>query len=246
MTGELLSNSVALVTGGGRGIGKELCAGLAAAGARVAAADIGPITGVELGVVMDVTDYRSVSAGVARVLETFGHIDLLVNNAALYGGMTRAPFEELPEEEWDRMMAINVKGIWNVTRAVVPSMRERGYGKIVNIASTVIFFGQANMLHYVASKGAVLAMTRSLARELGPSEIRVNAIAPGFTLSEASRESLKRPGREQALEHSRAQTALQRLQEPADLVGTVQFLLSPLSDSITGQTVNVDGGFIYR
>jgi 3-oxoacyl-[acyl-carrier protein] reductase len=242
----ILEGKTALITGGGRGIGRELASGFVREGAQVAIVDIAvgsPHPDSWLAIPADVTDFADVTEAVETVVAAFGRIDILVNNAGFYGGMTRAPFEQLSESEWDRMMAVNVKGVWNVTRAVAPHMTRAGYGKIVNVSSATIFIGQPNMLHYVASKGAVFAMTRSLSRELGPRGIRVNSIAPGLTLSEASIESFQ--GREETPQRVAAATALGITLQPRDLVGTVAFLASPLSDAMTGQIVNVDGGLAH-
>lgn len=251
----LLDNKVAIVTGGARGIGQEICLGLAREGASVAALDIGDldetrkklasIGGSHIAARADVTRFDTLVSAVDEVIAKFGNIHILINNAGLYGGMERGPFDKLSEEGWDRMMAINVKGVWNMTRAVVPHMAKNQYGKIVNMSSTTVLVGPPMMLHYVASKGAVLAMTRSLAREVGPVGIRVNSLMPGLTMSQASVDNIANSGRPGAEKMLVAATALGKLNEPSDLVGTIAFLSSPLSDSITGQAVNVDGGNVF-
>ena len=180
----------------------------------------------------------------ATAIESFGGIDILVNNAGLFADLGKKPFREISGEEWDRVMAVNVRGSFECAKAVVPAMIERGRGKIVNIASGTVFKGFPNMLHYVASKGAVVAMTRSLARELGVHNIGVNAIAPGLTMSEAVAVNPEWTGAAGA--GTVASRALQREQVPADIVGTMVYLCSADSDFVTGQTISVDGGSVMR
>ena len=169
-------------------------------------------------------------------MERFGRIDVLVNNAAYYYGVARKAFTEISLEEWDRMMAVNVKGPWLCTRAVFPNMKERGKGKIINLASEVFFTGSQGFVHYVSSKGGVIGLTRALAIELGPYGICVNAVAPGYTDTEASRTIAD------VSKYDTSRTPLKRLERPEDVVGIVAFLASDESDFITGQTVLVDGG----
>lgn len=250
----LLRDKVVVVTGGGRGLGQVMSIGLAQAGARVAVLDIidmnetlAKLSEIGSGHVAkkaDITDFSSLTVAVEAVVAECGAIHGLVNNAGLYGGMGRFPFEQISESDWDRMMAINVKGVWNVTRAVVPQMRKQMYGKIVNIASTTMMLGAEGMLHYVASKGAVFAMTRSLARELGGAGIRVNSVLPGLTKSQASIDNIG-PGMGFVEKRISEATALGRMQQPDDLVGSIVYLMSPLSDAVTGQALAVDGGMIH-
>jgi 3-oxoacyl-[acyl-carrier protein] reductase len=179
---------------------------------------------------------------VARARETFGRIDVLVNNAAIFAsvGFTHAPHDQISVDEWDRMFAVNVRGVWLCCREVIPHMRERGYGKIINIASGTAWKGTPYMLHYVTSKAAVAGMTRALAREVGTAGICVNTIAPGYTESEALAPTVTPERRARALQ----ERIIQRPEYPDDLVGTVLFLASPASDFITGQTIHVDGGSV--
>src|SRR5919109_282833 len=191
-----LKDRVAIVTGAARGIGQTYCLALAREGAHVVAADILSCSetvaqvqqagGEVLGVTVDVADAQSTQAMAVQTLQRFGRIDILVNNAAVYGGLKLTPFEQIPEAEWDRVMAVNVKGIWLCCKAVLPTMKQQGKGKIINISSDTIWMGVPLFLHYVASKGAVLAFTRALARELSGTGINVNTITPGFTLTEGT------------------------------------------------------------
>ena len=246
----LLKGRSVIVTGAGQGIGREYALALAAEGAAVTVAEIveengrkvaEEITGAggdALFVATDVTDMSSTAAMVEAAVERFGAVDVLVNNAAIYYGLELTPFDEIAESEWDRVMAVNVKGVWNSCRAVFPHMRDRGRGSIVNIASSVFFLGPPMLLHYVASKGAVVAVTRALAKELGDYGISVNAVAPGLTWTEASEKLVPEIMGDMFVEMQ----ALKRRQQPDDLVGIIKFLCSPESGFITGQTIVVDGG----
>ena len=236
-----------VVTGGGGGLGRAFATAFAESGAYVVAADIDIagarqtaklITesgGCALAAQVDVTDPVSVES-LARTVAGLGQVDVLVNNAAIYAGLSRRPFEEIDPAEWDRVMAVNVKGTWLCTAAIVPHMRQPG-GKIVNIASATVMSGSPLWMHYVASKGAVIAMTRVLAREVGERGITANAVAPGFTLTEASLGMF-----EDAASYGIGRGALKRASEPRDIVGAVLFLASAGSEYITGQTLVVDGG----
>jgi len=243
-----LTDRVAIVTGGGLGIGRAYALGLAAEGARVVVADIAdPLPAVKevearggqaLGVPCDVSREDDTQDLARKALDRFGRIDVLVNNAAVYGTLARRSFLEIPVEEWDRVMAVNLRGLFLCARAVVPSMRARGGGSVINIASSTFFKGVADFLHYTTSKGGVVGFTRSLARELGDSGIRVNAIAPGFTLSGQNERNISE---DQKAANVRTRM-LKRAQVPADLVGTVVYLASDDSAFVTGQTILVDGG----
>jgi 3-oxoacyl-[acyl-carrier protein] reductase len=251
-----LKDRVAIVTGAARGIGQAYCLALAREGAHVIAADILSCAetvarvqqagGEVLEVTTDVANAQSTKAMAAQTLQRFGRIDILVNNAAIYGGLKLTPFEQIPETEWDRVMAVNVKGLWLCCKAVVPVMKQQGNGKIINISSDTIWMGVPLFLHYVASKGAVFALTRALARELAGTGITVNAITPGYTLTEAA-QGIADP---ETVSRLRAwvvdQQIIKRIEEPADLAGTVVFLASADSDFITGQTINVNGGATHH
>src|SRR5713226_8319108 len=246
-----LKDKVAIVTGAAQGIGAAYARGLAKEGAAVAVVDVLDPTPVAKEIVdcdgralplkIDVSDERQTNEMARKVVETFGRVDILVNNAAIYGTIVRKPFEELTVEEWDKLYAVNVRGIFLCVKAVAPYMKAQKRGKIVNVTSSTFFKGNENFLHYVSSKGAVVAMTRSLARELGDYNINVNAIAPGQTMSEAN---LKR-GEETDARSVRTRLLKRRLL-PEDLVGTVIYLSSSDSDMMTGQILLVDGGTAFH
>ncbi|MBI4529040.1 MAG: glucose 1-dehydrogenase [Deltaproteobacteria bacterium] len=244
-----LKDKVVIVTGGGVGIGRAYSMGVAKEGARVVVADIQEDEakkvaaeiqqegGEALAVPVDVTSFDKTRAMAEATLQKYGRIDVLVNNAALYSAIKKKPFSEIPEEEWDRVMAVNLKGLFLCAKAVYPAMKKQGKGKIINISSGTALGGTPFYLHYVTSKGGVIGFTRALARELGLDNIAVNAITPGLTLS-GSQQALT----PEQLTDRRRRRSFQRDQYPQDLVGTVIFLSSEDSDFITGQTINVDGG----
>ena len=247
-----LKDKVAIVTGGANGIGKAYCLGLAGEGARVVIADIDEKAAVSTGreieakggralpLKVDVSIEESTLEMAKKTFEAFGKIDILVNNAAFYirTSLTIAPFQELDLKEWDRLMAVNLKGPFLCVRAVFPYMREQKSGKIINIASDTFSIGRVHFAHYVASKGGVIGLTRVLANELGEFNINVNCVSPGSTFSEDPDDVKSFERRKEAL----SRRALKRMEYPQDLVGTIIFLASADSDFITGQTILVNGG----
>jgi NAD(P)-dependent dehydrogenase (short-subunit alcohol dehydrogenase family) len=247
-----LAGKVAVITGGAAGIGFAYARRFLAEGARVVVADVADTAAAAgklgaadrvLGVRTDVGDAASVRAMVDAAVGRFGRIDVLVNNAAVFATLQPRAFEDIPETEWDRVMAVNVKGVWNCARAVVPVMRAQGTGRIVNVASAIVAKGTALLMHYVTSKGAVVAMTRALARELGPSGITVNAVAPGLILSDTVQANPAITGfQEAAIMQARS---LKREAFPEDVEGTVVFLASDDSAFMSGQTLIVDGGSVF-
>jgi NAD(P)-dependent dehydrogenase (short-subunit alcohol dehydrogenase family) len=237
-----------LVTGASRGIGAAVAGAFAGAGDRGAvhygasraAAEqvVAALPGEGHAVVQaELADPEAVRRMVDEAADRLGGIDVLVNNAAIFGDLKRLPFEGIDPDDWDRVMAVNAKGPWLCTAAVAPQMRRRGGGSVVNIASATFFSGSPLLAHYVASKGAVIALTRSLARELGEHRIRVNAVAPGFTMTEASRHVFP-----DAENYAWQKGALARPEQPEDVAGAVVFLASDASAFITGQCLVVDGG----
>jgi 3-oxoacyl-[acyl-carrier protein] reductase len=244
-----LKGRVAIVTGGAKGLGRAFGLRLAEEGARVMVVtrkDMDNLRETVRQVKALGGDARFFQADVAKEADTramaeatvkaFGRIDILINNAAIYDGIKRKPFHEIDLDEWDLVMTVNVKGAFLSTRAVYPYMKEQGYGKIVNLASEVFFTGSHGFAHYVASKGGIIGLTRALAIELGPHNICINCVAPGFTDTEASR------GLADVTKYDTSRTPLKRLETPEDLTGAAVFLASPESDFMTGQTLLVDGG----
>jgi NAD(P)-dependent dehydrogenase (short-subunit alcohol dehydrogenase family) len=247
-----LAEKVAVITGAASGIGFAYARRFVAEGARVVLADVvDPVPssdklgapGHVLAVRTDVSDMASVRAMADAAVARFGRIDVLVNNAAIFATLKPRRFDEIPDAEWDRVMAVNVKGLWNCARGVVPVMRAQGGGRIVNVASAIVAKGTAMLLHYVTSKGAVVAMTRALARELGPDGITVNAVAPGLILSDTVQANPDITGfQASAVMQVRS---LKRDAFPEDVEGTVVFLASDDSAFMSGQTLVVDGGSVF-
>ena len=247
-----LHDRVIIVTGGANGIGRAYCESLASEGAKVVVADLDSGSAAELvrTLTKDGADALALRVDVAEPADTeemaratidrFGRIDGLINNAALFQrpAMSRVPFEKIPVDEWDRLMAVNLRGIFLCCRAVVPAMKAQRYGKIVNISSGTVFYGAPNAAHYVTSKAGVIGLTRSLARELGEYHVTVNAIAPGLTLSMDELDPARDAQNRQRLQAR----AIKRTEVPQDVVGAAVFFCSAESDFITGQTLVVDGG----
>ncbi len=246
-----LKGRTAIVTGAGSGIGKAFALRLGQDGANVVVADIrnhdmaaqeiAKATGARtLGLKVDVSSEADTARMAEETLKAFGSIDALVNNAAMFSVLQLRPFEQIPVEEWKRLMEVNILGVALACKAVVPQMRRQQRGRIINLASGAPIKGVPLFLHYIASKGAVIAMTRGLARELGKDGITVNAIAPGFTMSEGV---IEHPQHVEVSRDNAARTrAIPRDEQPEDLVGTVSFLASDDAAFMTGQTLVVDGG----
>ncbi len=246
-----LKGRTAIITGAGSGIGKAFALRLAQDGANVvvadirnhdaAAAEIARATGARtLGLKADVSSEADTARMAEETLKAFGSIDALVNNAAMFSVLQLRPFEQIPVEEWKRLMEVNILGVALASKAVVPQMRRQQRGRIINLASGAPIKGVPLFLHYIASKGAVIAMTRGLARELGKDGITVNAIAPGFTMSEGV---IEHPHHVEVSRDNAARSrAIPRDEQPEDLVGTVSFLASDDAAFMTGQTLVVDGG----
>jgi len=236
-----LEGKVAIVTGGSQGIGEAIASALSAEGAEVVIADLDPPDG---GIRADVSSEADVARMVEETLAGHGRIDILVNNAGLYASLAMRSFEEIPLEEWRQVMDVNVASMFLCCRAVVPVMRGQGGGKIVNISSGTPFRGVPFLLHYVTSKGAIVALTRALAKELGKDSIHVNCVAPGFTMSDGVK---SHPDVVEKLRDvSVAARTIQRDQVPEDVAGAVVFLCTPAADFITGQTMVIDGGQYFH
>jgi NAD(P)-dependent dehydrogenase (short-subunit alcohol dehydrogenase family) len=245
-----LDGRVAIVTGGAQGIGRAIADGLAAEGARIVIADL---RGAEdaaarypdgVGLTVDVASEADTARMAEETVARCGRIDILVNNAGLYATLAMRPFDQIDVDEWRRVMDVNVMSMFLTCRAVVPHMREQGGGRIVNISSGTPFRGVPFLLHYVTSKGAIVALTRALAKELGGDEVLVNCVAPGFTMSEGVRENeeVVKALRDVSL----ASRTLKRDQQPEDVVGAVVFLCGPGSTFVTGQTMVIDGGQYFH
>jgi NAD(P)-dependent dehydrogenase (short-subunit alcohol dehydrogenase family) len=245
-----LQGKVAIVTGGAQGIGRAIADRLAADGARIVIADLKGADAAAagfpdgVGLTVDVSSEDDVERMAAETVERCGSIDVLVNNAGLYASLAMRPFEQIPVDEWRQVMDVNVLSMFLTCRAVVPRMREQGGGRIVNISSGTPFRGVPFLLHYVTSKGAIVAFTKSLAKELGGDEILVNCVAPGFTMSDGVQEN---PEVIEALRDvSVSARTIKRDQVPEDVVGAVAFLCGPESTFVTGQTMVIDGGQYFH
>ena len=247
-----LDGQTAIVTGGAQGIGRAIADGLSRAGARIVIADL---SGAEeaaatypggVGVTVDVSKPDDMTAMVDAAVEACGQVDILVNNAGLYTSLPMRPFEDIPIEEWRQVLDVNVIGLALACRAVVPHMRSRGGGRILNISSGTVFRGVPMLLHYVSSKGAVVAMTKALAKELGDDGILVNCIAPGFTITDGVQENPSGVDFEMLSRISVAARTIKRDQTPDDIVAAAVFLCSPGSAFVTGQTMVIDGGQYFH
>lgn len=247
MTDLGLAGKRVIVTGAAGGLGRAFALAFAKAGAKVLVGDVTDVSetvaliaaegGEGFEAHLDVTSAESCRAAVDQAQAAMGGLDVLVNNAALYGGLQRANFEEIDEALFDRVMAVNVKGVWQASRFCAPLMRQAGGGSIINIASATVFSGSPQWMHYVASKGAVIAMSRVMAKELGRDDIRVNVLAPGFTMTEASLGLI-----DNARAYGVDRAAIKRPIETGDIVGGALYLASPHSAFMTGQTMVIDGG----
>jgi len=245
-----MTGKVALVTGASQGIGRAIADGLAEAGTRIVVADLDRSEEAAasypdgVGITCDVSQEADVARLVDEVVERCGTIDVLVNNAGLYASLEMRPFDQIPLDEWRRVMDVNVASMFLMCRAVLPVMRQNGGGKIVNISSGTPFRGVPFLLHYVTSKGAIVAFTRALAKEVGKDNVLVNCVAPGFTMSagvEAHPEVI-----EKLRDVSVAARTIQRDQVPEDVVGAVVFLCSDGASFVTGQTIVIDGGQYFH
>jgi 3-oxoacyl-[acyl-carrier protein] reductase len=243
-----LDGQVAVVTGGARAVGRAISETLAGAGATVVSLDLNAseqtVAAIEgaggraAGLICDVTDPEQVDAAMAGVVAEHGRLDILVNNAGVFSTMERRPFWEIPTDEWDLMMRVNTRSVFLVSKAGSAPMREAGQGRIVNIASNVFTFGMPDFMHYVASKGAVVGMTRTMARELGPFGIAVNAISPGLVTTEITETTVPAEYREIVANNQCLRTPIL----PGDIADAVAFLASPAARMISGQTLLVNGG----
>lgn len=245
-----LDGKVALVTGAAQGIGRAIADGLARDGARIVVADLRGAAAAAaaypdgVGLEVDVADEAAVQRMVDETVARCGSVDVLVNNAGLYASLAMRPFTEIPLEEWRQVMEVNVASMFLTCRAAVPVMREAGGGAIVNISSGTPFRGVPFLLHYVTSKGAIVAFTRALAKELGKDEVRVNCVAPGFTMSQGVLDNPEVV--EKLRDVSVSARTIQRDQVPEDVVGAVVYLAGPAASFVTGQTIVIDGGQYFH
>ena len=244
-----LDGKTVVITGAGRGIGAVMAKRMAQEGANVVVTDVldtkGTVEaitatgGSAMGMSVDVTSDENLAAVVEATEKTFGSLDILVNNASIFAALQPKPFMQIDNDEFDKVMTVNARGVHQTTRAVVPAMLRAGGGKIVNIASVTFYYGPPGLSHYTASKGAVIALTRCYGRELGDKNIQVNAIAPGLTESEALQGNT---GFDPARAPTVQSRSIKREMLPEDLLGTLMYLITADSDFVTGQTLNVDGG----
>jgi NAD(P)-dependent dehydrogenase (short-subunit alcohol dehydrogenase family) len=245
-----LKERVVIITGAGQGIGRAFAMAFAMAGARAVIAERNATTatavageimqadGQALAVQTDIADPASVNEMIEVVEDEYGRIDVLINNAAIFSTLQMRPFEQIPLEEWEQVLRVNVTGAFLCARAVLPAMRKAKWGRIINMASGAVSLGRPGYLHYIASKSALIGMSRSMARELGADNITVNAILPGATFTEIERKTVTPAQKESII----AMQCIPRAETPEDLVGTALFLASEASAFITGQIVNADGG----
>ena len=244
-----LDGKTAVITGAGRGIGAVMAKRMASEGANVVVTDVidtdGTVAAIKeaggnaIGLNVDVTSDESLAAMVKETQGAFGALNILINNASIFAALQPKPFLQIDNDEFDKVMTVNARGVHQATKAVVPAMLEAGGGKIVNIASGTFYYGPPGLSHYTASKGAVIALTRGYARELGDKNIQINAIAPGLTESESIQ---GHTGFDPARAPTVASRSIKREMVPEDLLGSLMYLITPDSDFVTGQTLNVDGG----
>lgn len=249
-----LKGKVAIVTGGARGLGKAYASRLYEEGAKVVVADILDATNVvqaidkregeALALYTNVSEEESTQEMARKTIEHFGRIDILINNAAISTTIVKKPFYEISANEWDEVIQVNLKGVFLCCKAVYPQMKKQGKGKIINISSGTFFKGLPNFIHYVTSKGGIIGFTRALAREVGGAGICVNAISPGYTLTEVLTEKPHDP--EEFVRDIVSSRCFKRDELPEDITGTIVFLASEESNFITGQTIVVDGGSVFH
>ncbi|MBW2063457.1 MAG: 3-oxoacyl-ACP reductase FabG [Deltaproteobacteria bacterium] len=249
-----LKGKVAIITGSARGIGKAYAIRLSEEGAKVVLGDILDTTPVQeeieskggeaMSLKLDVTDEKATEEMALKTVDRFGRIDILVNNAAMFATIEKKPFWEISSSEWDDVIRVNLKGTFLCCKAVFPQMKKQGSGKIINISSGTFYKGVPFFLHYVTTKGGIIAFTRAMSRELGDYGICVNAIAPGLTISDGVIENPSYT--DEYNEMVVRERCIKRIETPEDLTGTVVFLASEDSDMITGQTIVVDGGAVFN
>ena len=246
-------NRVVIITGGGQGIGRAYARAFAAAGAitviaevnvpaaEVVASGLRAASHQAVSIPTDIADSDSVEQLISTVISTYGRIDILINNASIFSTLKMRPFTEIPLEEWERVLKVNITGTFLMSRAVVPAMGKAGWGRIINISSAAVTMGRPNYLHYTTSKAAVIGMTRSMAKELGPKGITVNAVLPGATDTEVERATVTAQQKAAMI----AMRSIPREETPEDLVGAVLFLASEASAFVTGQSLTIDGGLTF-